>query len=601
MCRSDTLRTTGSAALIALLMAASVLGPAPEAAAQGEPEIFVTVDPPAVALGGTVQYTLRLQTGGHQDARLTSNPGFGSLEVLGTSRGTEFVSTPTGAELSYTFTFTLRATAVGDHAIEGPGAVVGGKALKGREVKVIVVDRGESPPVGAEGTQAVFIKATFSNPRPYVGEQVQAEYAMYLDERRVGPFGVDVVDLQAPAFDGFWIENLGEQIRASARRAVVGDREYAVRPIQIMSIFPLRAGEIEIGAMKMEVEASGRNSLRRQRLTLTTEPDLMEVRPLPAGAPGGFSSSNVGQYRLKVTVDKAKVGVGEPLMVQIKVEGTGMIGRLKLPELPEGEGYRLLEPVERKNSGPIGQLMGGDKTAEVVVTPTRAGVLTIPALTLHTFEPTEGRYVSQSSRAISVAVTGTSVAPDEEVELVERDVSKPEALRLAEMPLEPLRPLAVEGGAGPGEVFGEPWFLLGLVGPPSGFLAWVLVGAWRRRWKGGAEVRKRQSAPKLARAQFKEAAAQAAAGQEAQACATISAAMTAWLASALELAPGGVTASRLSRLLPERGVSPERVAELLALREVCDQARFGGALSEPAEALVVRAQALLDEIEGAKS
>ena len=436
------------------------------AAAEDGPRVLVSVDPSVATVGETVQYTVQLLMAGQQSARLVSNPGFGPLEVLGTNRGTEFRSTPQGSSLSYNFNFSVRGRKAGTFIIKGPKALVGGKEIEGGSVKLKLVEKGKELPA-SDQAGPIMVVGRFSDMKPFVGQQIQVDYTLLFDTRKVGVFGVDVVDVKSPEFDGFWIENLGQRVRTREKRRVINGRQYNVRPVQLLSVFALREGKVEIEPLELAVESSGRNSMRRSRKLVSTKAFELDVQPLPPGAPAGFHTSNVGQYSFEVATDKIKVAVGEPLLVSLIANGTGMVGRLKLPRIPAGEGYELLEPVERKKAEMVGRLVGGQKMAEVVLTPTKGGVLTIPELTLHTFDPQRGEYVSLTSKKMMVAVAGRVSKPlKKEEDVVERDASKPDALRLAQMPLRPVRPLGVRTESRSG-LLGDPLFLLGLAAPPT--------------------------------------------------------------------------------------------------------------------------------------
>jgi hypothetical protein len=405
------------------------------------------------------------------------------------------------------------------------------------------------------------------------------------------------VDVKSPEFDGFWIENLGQRVRTREKRRVINGRQYNVRPVQLLSVFALREGKVEIEPLELAVESSGRNSMRRSRKLVSTKAFELDVQPLPPGAPAGFHTSNVGQYSFEVATDKIKVAVGEPLLVSLIANGTGMVGRLKLPRIPAGEGYELLEPVERKKAEMVGRLVGGQKMAEVVLTPTKGGVLTIPELTLHTFDPQRGEYVSLTSKKMMVAVAGRVSKPlKKEEDVVERDASKPDALRLAQMPLRPVRPLGVRTESRSG-LLGDPLFLLGLAAPPTLYLLWIGVGAWRRRRDEAAPAQHRRAAPKRASAQLGSAQGLAKKGEEAEACGLVASAMADFLSSMLEIPVGGVSEAKVRRLLEERGVAEALVAEFCVLWGVCSQARFSGEVSPPAEQVVDRARALIKALE----
>ena len=129
MCLTDTLRTTGERAAArrrARSLAACVVGLGvwlSSAAAWAQAEMSAYAEPRVTNVGEVVEYTVSLDSVPGQDVRVISDPSFGSMRNLGSSRGTEFKSGPQGTQLRYTFTFELQATAEGVVEIIAPSAV----------------------------------------------------------------------------------------------------------------------------------------------------------------------------------------------------------------------------------------------------------------------------------------------------------------------------------------------------------------------------------------------------------------------------------------------------------------------------------------------
>lgn len=595
------MRTIGEAALLLILF----LGPAATAWGQ-QPGYHVdaTVDRPEVASGDRLRYSVRIQADGQAQLRMARTPRFGSLRVLQTQQGTEFRSINGRAQVAYNYHFTLEAGDAGEVTIEGGAAQIGAQQVAIPPVKVKVLPAGQRPKdsAGAQGGKgyrngAMLLQGTLSTDAPYVGQQVQLSYDLLVDPLEVGPFGVDVRDVKTPAFDGFWMEDLSESVRAAQGQRRLGRRSYTSRAVQLLALFPLNPGPIEIEPLTMELSAAARFGARRELVRLTSEPVKLKVRPLPPGAPAGFHKGNVGRYDFSVEVDKRQVSVGEPVTVRLTARGQGMVSRVELPSVPTSDKWRLLDPVYDKQMGVVRDEVGGSKTAEVVLTPTQEGQLVLPPLEFHYFDPDLGRYKTLTSREQRIAVIGKAAAvPEQEVELVQRQRAQGSgAMQTAQQPLRALKALAPE----PSQVHDparQPWFWMGVALPGALYLGWLLWGSWAARRQRSAPARRQKDARREASAALDLAAHSA----DPAACASqIHQALTAFLAARLELPPGAISRSRLGRLLPERGVQPAIKDRLLALLERCEQARFGDTEGVQRDALVQEARALLNELEGA--
>jgi hypothetical protein len=588
-----------SAWVASLLLGAALLA-APQAYAQGQVEVNASAEPSSVEAGEGLVYDVRVRVeGGGGSVRFARLPDFGGLRAVGSSQGTEFRSVNGQTQLTQRFQFTLDTTAPGRVSIQGGQVLVEGKQVDVPPVTVEVRPAGAAPPASSGQPDAnadkgpLFLAARANPAEPYVGQQVMMRFDMYYDEGDLGFFGVDVHDVKPPQFDGFWIEDLSDQLRPVPERKRVKGRDYAVRAVQLLAIFPLQAGEQTVGPMTMQVSTGGGLLSRGKTGSLRSEPLAIKVRELPAGAPSGFHKGNVGRWSFSAKVDKPRVAAGEPLTLRLEVQGQGMVGRLELPKLPERPSWRLLEPVEHKEVQIVGEQIGGKKVVEVVITPAQQGPLEIPSLRFDYFDPVEEKYKSLRSQPITIQVTGSvAPAPQQDVNLVERThLQQDGALQQSLQPLGALRPVPSAPASLPLAPVKTPWFWLGLALPPSAYLGagWLTA---RRRRQEAADEQTPKRAPKHAAQKLDEARARHKKADSAGVGAALDAALAELLAAKLGLTPGAITASRLRRLLPERGADPGLTERLLALRDRCERLKAG----EPAEAAELAA--LISEAEG---
>lgn len=549
------------ATIVVLSLAVPTVAGAQDARAEASAE------PSAVTVGDTLQYTLRVSAQGNTSIQLLERPNFGALQSLSSSRGTEFRSINGAAQLSFSYTFLLRATKPGTVVIKGAVAQAGGARVSPKPVTVTVVARGEKPPEPAVPDRgAVWVYASVTNRKPYIGEQVLLEYSLMMDDARVGAFGVEINDLKDPSFDGFWVEPLSDKVDARAARREFDGKSWSTRPIQLQALFPLRVGKRTIEPLELDVSTTQRLGMGRRRVRVKSDSVEVDVRPLPAGAPAGFDDSNVGQYQLAVVADKRSVRVGEALTVRVTVSGRGMVGRVEVPLLPESDGYRLLPPVYDKEVGVLrDRRVGGSKTAEVIVTPLVQGAVKIPALEFVYFDPARQEYVTLVSKQQRIPVAGeVKGGAVDELELVEREGRPPpRAVQKADEPLRAQRPVEDLGehvAQRPGTVF---W--AGVAVPPALWFGFLLFGSVRRRAEHNAPERERRTAAQDAHRALGTA-------DDAE----VGAQLTRYLAARLDVPPGSVTSARLREIFAARGAESAAVERLLDLRGRCDAARFAG-------------------------
>ncbi|MDR2579070.1 MAG: BatD family protein [Chitinispirillales bacterium] len=133
-------------------------------------------------------------------------------------------------------------------------------------------------------------------------------------------------------------------------------------------------------------------------------PFTVTVRPLPAGAPQGFSGS-VGRFTLAASVEPETVQAGEALNLRITLRGNTRPSNVGDPILPELANSDIFTP-ERQTSVDTGA--GGlstRKTYRYLIVPREAGELTIGPITYPFLDPETGTYRIAQTNPMTVTVT----------------------------------------------------------------------------------------------------------------------------------------------------------------------------------------------------
>src|SRR5690606_22813264 len=96
---------------------------------------------------------------------------------------------------------------------------------------------------------------------------------------------------------------------------LVGGVPYVVAVVSKRAVFPTEAGRIEIKPFRARV-ASLSTSVGRSR-ELSSAPIVLEVKPLPDGAPDGFNPTYVGRYEIESSVDRNDIEASESLTLTL--------------------------------------------------------------------------------------------------------------------------------------------------------------------------------------------------------------------------------------------------------------------------------------------
>jgi hypothetical protein len=141
----------------------------------------------------------------------------------------------------------------------------------------------------------------------------------------------------------------------------------------------------------------------QREITVKSEAATLEVKPLPAGAPPGFSGA-VGIFSLTTDVKPKKAQVGDPLTVTANISGRGNFDRVTPPALENERGWHTYPPSSNfKPDDDIG--ISGTKSFELVLTPNERKSA-VPPLLFTYFDPLKEKYVTLKGDKLPVLVEG---------------------------------------------------------------------------------------------------------------------------------------------------------------------------------------------------
>ncbi len=250
----------------------------------------------------------------------------------------------------------------------------------------------------------------------YVGQTTSILLKLYVSSS-VTLRGLNPLERRA---DGFTVSELPEESAESVE--MFKGRRYRVYTWSLM-ITPISAGpqtldfQLTVSA-QMPDERNTRGSQfggglfdnffgRSERFNLYTPPTQIDVRTLPTeGKPKSFSGA-IGNFTMEVTSDSSSTRVEEPIMLSIKLSGSGNFDRIKGPEMPKTKGWRSYKPEFTFEPNDL-QSLKGMKRFDYVFIPEKAGSLKLPEVKFSYFDPKTEKYVELSAPTISAEVTPSS-------------------------------------------------------------------------------------------------------------------------------------------------------------------------------------------------
>jgi hypothetical protein len=572
------------------------------AQAQEAIEFTAEVDRTAVSTDERVTLTLTV-SGNYQQLSQPQLPLLSGFNIVSSSQADHFSMINGVVSRQKVFSYQLQPTVPGAFSID-PVAIQVDGAIYQTEPITIQVGQGAAPtlraepqdeaqpPVAATPGQAsapnelsgqdVYIEADVDNPTPFVGQQIVYRFYFY---QAVNLSGQPQLDW--PTFSGFWSQDLAPN---NVYEQVVANRRYRVTEVR-RALFATAAGQMHIEPSTLIIPGG----FFSRDTNLSTNAVVVDVKPLPGGAPEGFAGA-VGQFEISAWVEPTETRANEPLTLFVRVSGAGNLHAL--PDPTEGaEGnlpdWRVYEAQISTNVSQQGDVLRGDRLFERLLVPKTAGELHIPPFSLVYFDPQAGAYRQAQTEPLTVQVAPgeslfSSPLPSgndkQDLSLLAGDIRH---IKAAPPSLAAQRTPPLE----------QPLYWLGWLLP---LLAVMGIWAWeRRRQRLGNDVAyaRAQRARRAARKQLAQARKQAQ-EDEGAAHAAVARALGDYVGDKFNLPSAGLTRDAIRQALAEREVPGALVQRSLACLDWADAGRFSPiAAGRDVGELVSEAENVVAELE----
>lgn len=199
---------------------------------------------------------------------------------------------------------------------------------------------------------------------------------------------------------------LTERIVAGESRSIVSFQTRAVAKIPntikleaATHLISIQTGTIGLGLFSQP---------RMEQVTVTSDQPVIEVRPLPAGAPAGFSGA-VGQFKLASKVVPEKAALGEPVTWTLELSGTGNWPDLNgLPSRTVSNDFQVVQP-KAKRTAVEGKLFDLTLAEDVVLVPSKAGNYVLGPVNFTYFDPASGTYKTLTTPRTPLTITPPAI------------------------------------------------------------------------------------------------------------------------------------------------------------------------------------------------
>ncbi len=566
--------------------------------AQLSATVSMTADWTSVAVGETFRLHIRADVNG-ADIESLDPPDLSAFRVVGRQVATPmqfrfgFGTRPQTIQTSMVQDLTLQPVREGRVDLAPATLRAGGQVFTSNSLR-IDVGAGTAPPDpgnpgtmggdptppaglldGAAYDEQAFLRTVVDKERAYVGEQVTVTVYLYMR----GAIRSTPVIHREPLADAFWVQDLLPPNRAlEPQRQAVNGLPFDVYVLRRFAAFPLRDGDLTIGAMDVSLETgsifdifgNGGGSLRREGVPVT-----VHVRDLPrANRPQGDVA--VGRFELASHVDRTEVRTGDAVTLLATVRGTGNVREVEL-EVPAIDGVRALSPEIRDEVTSPNDLVQGTRTFRWILVCEQPGEHRIPPLELATFDPSTETYQLLTTPPLTVTAVGAATATTD----ADDDASSAQSEH-HELEVGPLhRTSELERSSPPVSTAWAFWVAAAV--PPFVWLALVLGGLVRRRVRARREANAPKHVVRRARKRLATAEGFATGGDVPAFYGEIRRVLHEVIEARLGEQVGGLTHAQLRAHLASRGMDEDLSDRVVDELEGSEFARFSAAGASAAE------------------
>jgi hypothetical protein len=286
----------------------------------------------------------------------------------------------------------------------------------------------EDDPTRLLQDQDYYVEVFVSNRTPYVGEVITYTIRYYSIDPP--PYRYDL-----PNFEDFWIASApySNDTVTNYELRTIGNRQFYVGDL-IAEIAPVTSGNVQIQPGQFGIE----ESVFLDEVSLTTEALTLDVQAIPSNdAPPDFNGA-VGQYNANATFSPLEIVLGEPVTLQVSIEGLGNFDLLPPPALPETVDWQIYRQPARYQASEASGLRFGRKVFEWLLIPRSAGTQTFPSFDFVHFDP-----MTENYQTIRFAEQPIDVFPGDDID--QRLSYRPEAAA-QEVEVPPLATIRLPAG-----------------------------------------------------------------------------------------------------------------------------------------------------------
>jgi len=257
----------------------------------------------------------------------------------------------------------------------------------------------------------LFLKAETDRKSAYPGEQINISIKFYTsvplssNPQYVPPAFTNLISEDLPPVRNGEADIGGVRYAYSEIKAALfglNPGPAVIRPATVVAQVPAQDAidPFDPNFFQKFMAISGAQGQTREFITETLN---LEIKPLPAGAPPGFSGA-VGNYTVSAALDRPEARAGEAVNFSVTVAGSGNLKTVVAPKFPELPDFKVFDTMSSHDVKKDNDLITGKKTFTYILVPRSEGRKTIPPLKFAYFDPHTAVYKQLETDSVSITV-----------------------------------------------------------------------------------------------------------------------------------------------------------------------------------------------------
>ena len=393
----------------------------------------ITVSAPThVSAGENFRVAYTINTRNVEEFRMGGVPE--ALEVVAgpytsSQSSYQMINGHTSSSSSVTITYTLYASKNGSYSIGASHAMVNGKKLVSKPVKIVVSgharNNGGAPAMhgnsdydeprprqagSAISGSDLFIKVSASKKRVHEQEPILLTYKVYTQ--------VELTQLEGkmPDLKGFHTQEVSLPQQKTFHTEMVNGKPYKCVTWSQYVMYPQMTGKLDIPSITfkgivvqqnrnvdpMEAFFNGGSGYVEVHKDIKAPGISLDVLPLPT-RPANFSGG-VGKFNISASVDKKEVKAGDPINVRVVIGGIGNLKLIKQPIVDFPKDFDKYDAKVTDKTRLTSNGVEGNMVYDFLAVPRNQGNYTIPAIELTYYDTNTNGYKTIKTQPFSLKV-----------------------------------------------------------------------------------------------------------------------------------------------------------------------------------------------------